>query len=90
MGEAAEPRHATFHSALRRGSEALRWAVAAEPEEEGDEQAATAVLGGMLPQPTQQEWRATQLAAAASDPSLLAGVQPIKVQAKDFHAPGLE
>ena len=60
----------------------LRRAAAAEPEEEGDEQAAAAVLGGMLPQPTQQEWRATQLAVAASDPSLLAGMLPIKVQAR--------
>ena len=55
VGEAAEPRHGAFHSALRQGSEALRRAAAAEPEEEGDEQAAIAVLGGMLPQPTQQE-----------------------------------
>ena len=40
------------------------------------------MLGGMLLQPTQQEWRATQLAAAASDPSLLAWVAPIRVQAR--------
>jgi hypothetical protein len=82
VGEATEPRHGAFHAALGRGEKALRRAAAAEPEEAGDEHAAAAVLGGMLPQPTQQEWRATQLAVAASDPSLLAGMLPIKVQAR--------
>ena len=82
VGEATEPRHGAFHAALGRGEKALRRAAAAEPEEADDERAAAAVLGGMLPQPTQQEWRATQLAVAASDPSLLAGMLPIKVQAR--------
>ena len=48
VGEAAEARQGAFHTALSKGSEALRRAAAADPEEEGDEQAAIAVLGGML------------------------------------------
>ena len=82
VGRAPEERHGAFHGALDKGYDALRRAALAETEEDGDARAAAAVLGGMLPQPTQPEWRATQLAAAASDPSLLAGVAPIRVQAR--------
>jgi len=82
VGQAADAQRAAFHAAVRLGEAALRRAAEGAAALAGDGRAAAALLGGMLPEPSHQEWRATEVAAAAADPALLAGVDPIRVRGR--------